>query len=262
MAPASRKENISARQTARIATPNIRPRIGSPSNHIARTRTFPSPITPDLPSSMARLAVRDDVSAANVAAQADDSVANPTRLRFDDEQTHISTSSTKPASLDGKSTASGTAFTLDEKESLRPDDSASAKAIEEEDFYPGPGTGAQSSRVGSEAGSRAFRDQFNEVSENMGHVVHRPNLAGQEIPGIEEENPHAAGSSIAPSAPAARSAIDGRATTSSPVNEPTFSVVYQAPDEKLFEALGSLKDRSYVLGLEQEIINFIRESKT
>ncbi|KAL9041959.1 MAG: hypothetical protein Q9214_003931, partial [Letrouitia sp. 1 TL-2023] len=141
---------------------------------------------------MARLAVREEVSAANVAAQADDSGAIRTKLRFDDEQTHISTSSTKPASLDGKSTASGTAFALDEKESLRPDDSASAKAVEEEDLYSGPGTGAQSSRVGSEAGSRAFRDQFNEVSENMGHVVHRPNLTSQEIPGIEEENSHAA----------------------------------------------------------------------
>ncbi|KAL9608055.1 MAG: hypothetical protein Q9167_007095 [Letrouitia subvulpina] len=261
MAPSSRKENVPARQTARIATPNIRPRIESPSNHISKTRTFPSQTAPDLSSPMARLAVRDEVSTANVAAQADDSGAIRTRLRFDDEQTHISTSSTKPASIDGKSTASGTAFALDEKESLRPDDSASTKAVEEEDLYSGSGTGAPSSRVGSEAGSRAFRDQFNEVSENMGHVVHRPNLASQEIPGIEEENSHAADSSIASSAPAARSAVAGGATASSSINGSTFSVVYQEPDEKLFEALDSPKDRSFVFGLEQEIIKFIRDSK-
>ena len=46
---------------------------------------------------------------------------------------------TKPPSLDGKSITSGTTFALDEKESLRPDDSASVKAAEDDDTFSGRG---------------------------------------------------------------------------------------------------------------------------
>ncbi|KKA18644.1 hypothetical protein T310_7389 [Rasamsonia emersonii CBS 393.64] len=41
---------------------------------------------------------------------------------FDDDQTHLSNSSTKPTSFDSKSMASVTTFAMDEKDSLRPDD--------------------------------------------------------------------------------------------------------------------------------------------
>jgi hypothetical protein len=66
---------------------------------------------------------------------------------------------TKPPSLDGKSITSGTTFALDEKESLRPDDSASVKAAEDDDTFSGMGSIVAGSRIGSEAAGRAYRAQ-------------------------------------------------------------------------------------------------------
>ena len=89
----------------------------------------------DLPSSMSQLAVKEPPLALNALNDQQKSNINRAGLRYsDDDQTQISSSSTKPASLDGKSTTSGTTFALDEKESLQPDDSASVKAAEDEDF--------------------------------------------------------------------------------------------------------------------------------
>ena len=61
---------------------------------------------------------------------------------------------TKPPSLDGKSITSGTTFALDEKESLRPDDSASVKAAEDDDTCSGRGSIVAGSRIGSEAAGK------------------------------------------------------------------------------------------------------------
>jgi hypothetical protein len=61
---------------------------------------------------------------------------------------------TKPPSLDGKSITSGTTFALDEKESLRPDDSASVKAAEDDDAFSGRGSIVAGSRIGSEAAGK------------------------------------------------------------------------------------------------------------
>jgi len=61
---------------------------------------------------------------------------------------------TKPPSLDGKSITSGTTFALDEKESLRPDDSASVKAAEDDDTFSGRGSIVAGSRIGSEAAGK------------------------------------------------------------------------------------------------------------
>lgn len=65
-----------------------------------------------------------------------------------------SDSGTKPPSLDGKSITSGTTFALDEKESLRPDDSASVKAAEDDDTCSGRGSIVAGSRIGSEAAGK------------------------------------------------------------------------------------------------------------
>merc|ERR1712000_75885 len=63
---------------------------------------------------------------------------------------------TKPPSLDGKSITSGTTFALDEKESLRPDDSASVKAAaEDDDTFSIRGSHFAGSRVGSDLAARA-----------------------------------------------------------------------------------------------------------
>ena len=178
--------------------------------------------------------------------------------RFGDLPVRDSSSSTKAPSLDGKSTTSGTTFAFDEKESLRPDDSASAKAVEEEDFYSGPLSGAPSSRVGSEAGGRAFRDQFHEISERMGPQLQRKvSNTRPTIVGIEEEDPQPNFPPLVPSLPA---------TVNFPqpilaATGPTFQFDYQhEPDGKLFEALETPKDRLFLLKLEENIISFVRDS--
>lgn len=213
----------------------------------------------ELQNSMSRLAVRESPLALNALDDQQKSNISRAGLKFDDDQTQISSSSTKPASLDGKSTTSGTTFALDEKESLRPDDSASVKAAEDEDFGSGPASGTQNSRVGSEAGSRAFRDQFYEITESIGSGSHRMHpLSRRTIVGIEEEGPQMTRSPLTSALPA-------------PVNlphpdiiapkAPTIDYKYQEPDEKLFEALESPKDRLFLLRLEQEVITFVKDSQ-
>lgn len=165
-------------------------------------------------------------------------------------------SSRVPPSLDGKSTASGTTFGMDEKESLRPDDSASVMAAEEEDLSSTAG-----SRPGSETGAKAFRDQFHEISERLGYPVSRG------IPTAPRG--HTSIPSPAPSrptgAPARSDAVPGKAACSiiSPLPNGSLPLGFSQsePDEKLLEALESPKDRLFLLRLEQEVIEFVRESK-
>ena len=213
----------------------------------------------ELQSSMSRLTVKEPSLALNALDDQQKSNISRAGLRIDDDQTQISSSSTKPASLDGKSTTSGTTFALDEKESLRPDDSASVKAADDEDFGSGPASGAQNSRVGSEAGTRPFRDQYAEINESIGSGSHRmPPLSRRVIVGIEEEGPQMTRSPIACALPAP-------ANLSHPenagLNGPSMDYKYQEPDEKLFEALESPKDRLFLLRLEQEVITFVKDSQ-
>ena len=218
-----------------------------------------SRLSGELGDSMLRLEIDDDSPSVKATTESESNVAIRAGLRFDDEQTYVSSSSTKPASLDGKSTASGATFALDEKESLRPDDSASAKAAEEDDSYSGPGSGAPSSRVGSEAGGRAFRDQFNEISERIGHGPVRSVFNGRrEIPGIEEEGRL---SSLAPNSSSLPPPVTMPGAVSLPPNGAPYSMEYKDPDEKLLEALTSPKDRLFVLRLEHDIITFIQDPK-
>lgn len=212
----------------------------------------------ELRNSMSRLGVHEKSPAHSPSIDQETTARARAGLRYDDDQTQISSSSTKPASLDGKSATSGTTFALDEKESLRPDDSASVKAAEEEDSYSGPASGAPSSRVGSEAGSKAFRDQFYEISERIGPNVHRPFPASRRgIPGIAEEAPQMTLSPLTSTLPAPVALQRPEAIS---INGAPFAIEYQEPDEKLFEALESPKDRMFLLRLEQEVIAFVRDS--
>ena len=213
----------------------------------------------ELQSSMSRLTVKEPSLALNALDDQQKSNISPAGLRFDDDQTQISSSSTKPASLDGKSTTSGTTFALDEKESLRPDDSASVKAADDEDFGSGPASGAQNSRVGSEAGTRPFREQYYEINESIGSGPHRmPPLGRRIITGIEEEGPQMTRSPITCTLPAPTSLSRPDNVGS---NGPSIDYKYQEPDEKLFEALESPKDRLFLLRLEQEVITFVKDSQ-
>lgn len=158
---------------------------------------------------------------------------------------------TKPPSLDGKSITSGTTFALDEKESLRPDDSASVKAAEDDDTFSGRGSIVAGSRIGSEAAARAYRSQYyNEERKGMQPMQERPSQ-GAVTPQSGSSDPQATDDGKP------KQILDGAA------GPEAFGQFYrQNPDEKLLEALDSPKDRIFLLRLEQEVIEFVKASKS
>ena len=147
---------------------------------------------------------------------------------------------TKPPSIDGKSITSGTTFALDEKESLRPDDSASVKAaaVDDDDGISVRGSLLAASRIGSDIASR--RIQLEE------HVDRRSSQHGGEVQAA---------------------ALSPEPTGQQPPAGPTIptdaldAIYRKAPDEKLLEAMQSPKDRIFLLRLEKDVIDFVRDSK-
>ncbi|KAI9794774.1 MAG: hypothetical protein M1816_002902 [Peltula sp. TS41687] len=166
--------------------------------------------------------------------------------------TSVSELSTKPSSLDGKSTASGM---IDEKESLRPDDSASAKATEEEDYYSTTGPGLASFRCGSEQGTRAFRAQFSEISERIGYTS-QPQVSSSHY--ISVTQPQLGPPGTVPVVNDSMPTLHGADVSEPPL---PFGFNKLEPDEKLLEALENPKDRLFVLRLEQDVIDFVKDSK-
>lgn len=170
----------------------------------------------------------------------------------DDTGTLVSSSDGdgKPPSLDGKSVASGTTFALDEKESLRPDDSASVQASAEDDDigYPS-GTGVPTSRLGSEDGVRAFRDQLHEI-----HTM-EPSRRPQTGPGAGDRTAHQGVLYVPPEGPG----IGNVPRSSRPGSTADPTAI--APDSKLLEALENPRDRIWVLKLEQDVIDFVKDAK-
>lgn len=172
----------------------------------------------------------------------------------EDSSTQLSSSdgSAKPPSLDGKSVASATTFALDEKESIRPDDSASLRAVEEEDVTSPPDSVAAGSRVGSDNGiARAFSEQLYEIQVQRGAPPGR-------FPNPIASGPHAL---FDPSQPP---------NGLRPMHQPMINGIpnlagqhmsQSNPDEKLIEALESPRDRLFVLKLEQDFIDFIKDSR-
>lgn len=143
---------------------------------------------------------------------------------------------TKPPSLDGKSITSGTTFALDEKESLRPDDSASVKAAEDDDT----GSLLAGSRIGSEAAARARGVLIGDLADRR-HPGSTPGLAGHGV-----LTPQSASSEQPP----------GSASSDA------LNVIYrQAPDDKLLDALATPKDRFFLLRLEKDVVDFVQNSK-
>ncbi|KAK5138367.1 hypothetical protein LTR08_003428 [Meristemomyces frigidus] len=169
----------------------------------------------------------------------------------EDSNTQISSSSgsVKPPSLDGKSVASGTTFALDEKESLRPDDSASVK--DDEDVFSPPSTGLPETHPESEEGVRAFRDQLREISslEPSARGITPQGFRAPVNPqqGVLYVPPHGLGVGLVPSF------VRGASLPSTALD--------LAPDPKLLEALDSPRDRVWVLKLEQDVFDFIKDAK-
>jgi hypothetical protein len=178
----------------------------------------------------------------------------------DDNTTQLSSSdgSAKPPSLDGKSVASATTFALDEKESLRPDDSASLRAVEEEDVISPPDSVAAGSRVGSDSGvARAFHEQLHEIAV-MGPLPQRGAPPGR-FPTLPVNTPHTL---YDPSQ--APNGLGRPMPQPVAIDLPNMAGSHNlnpVPDEKLIEALASPRDRLFVLKVEQDFIDFIKNSR-
>lgn len=210
-------------------------RVASSLNDLKISNKVPNLVVDSTPTALERqraLANRDSVS--------------------DESQKFDSSSDlgTKPASLDGKSIISGTTFALDEKESLRPDDSASVKAAaEDDDAFPIRGSFITGSRMSSEVAGRSRGIQLGDIPER--------GLAQQAlgIPGHGGLTPQSSASERPPAVgPAMALGVEGPPDT--------LNAIYrQAPDDKLLDALSSSRDRFFLLRLEKDVINFVQDSK-
>jgi hypothetical protein len=146
---------------------------------------------------------------------------------------------------------------LDEKESLRPDDSASLRAVEEEDVTSPPESNAAGSRVGSDSEARAFRAQLHEIAV-MGPQPQRGVVPGR-FPVANPNGPHTLYDPNQPPNGLGRSlsqpTVNSLPPGAGPQNLPAI------PDEKLIEALQSPRDRLFVVKIEQDFIDFIKDSR-
>ncbi len=158
---------------------------------------------------------------------------------------------------DTKSVASRTTLTLDEKESLRPDDSASMQAAAEEDALSPAGSVVAGSRPGSDPDARAFRDQLHEIDRTGPTGV-----LAQVVPLPQEPRPseHRNGGILYPTLPAPSDYQPMVVISAVSSRGPPMGLIIP-PDEKLLEALQSPKDRLFVLKIEQDMIDFVRDSK-
>ncbi|KAL2202861.1 hypothetical protein CC79DRAFT_1337511 [Sarocladium strictum] len=147
----------------------------------------------------------------------------------------------KPPSIDGKSITSGTTFALDEKESLRPDDSASVKAAaEDDDGLSVRGSLLAGSRMGSDIAARGRGIALGDIPERR--------LMQQPPGGLL--TPQSGSSDQKPGVDASTGSSDA------------LNVIYrQAPDEKLLDAMQSPRDRLFLLRLEKDVIDFVQDSK-
>ncbi|SPQ22125.1 addea7bf-b97e-4690-be8d-70a42029edd7 [Thermothielavioides terrestris] len=162
---------------------------------------------------------------------------------------------TKPPSLDGKSITSGTTFALDEKESLRPDDSASVKAAaEDDDSFSIRGSYIAGSRMGSDLAARMHRIQIGDMPPRALPVHHLP--AGNKSQGVGTPQ---SGISDKQTPADSKAALGGGTATPDGLAPNAF--YSQNPDEKLLEAMQSPKDRIFLLRLEQQVIEFVQDSK-
>ncbi|KIX09993.1 uncharacterized protein Z518_01074 [Rhinocladiella mackenziei CBS 650.93] len=172
---------------------------------------------------------------------------------LEDDQSHLSNSSTKQQSFDTKSMASVTTFAMDEKESIRPDDSASVRAAEDDEA--------------SNAPSREL--SFHRDSEPLASPTRtssRPNTSGVTIVArryhtLTLTNPPRFGDlPVIPIVEAEN--LDQQSRPEASAEQPPESherapSLPIAPDEKLLDALATPKDRLPLLQLEEKFLGFI-----
>ena len=194
------------------------------------------------------------VGEASVVDQA--SAVNRGPDSTEDDQSHLSNSSSKPQSFDTKSMASMTTFAMDEKESIQPDDSASVRAADEDESMSGPPFNS--------AANHANEQSVNPPRVFPRFTVNSKTLAGRRYPTITMANPPRFGSlPLSPNLESDPANIDRQpspiTTDRGPV-ESQFATLIISPDEKLLEALATLKDRLPLLQMEETILAFLAQN--
>ena len=207
------------------------------------SRTPKIAAAPDLSNAVSKLHIEPNLPTQDNSPDSSEADQLKASSLSGDEHSHISGSSSKLQSFDTKSIASVTTFQMDEKESLRPDDSASVQAVEDNES-------SVNSRVGSELGPGNSKEQPKERFSKRGPVIlpsgaPRFGDAAVVTPGNLPQNP----------ALRQMSFISGE-RIQTPDAPPLLS-----PDEKLLEAMSTPKDRLLLLQLEEKILTFIHQSK-
>ena len=106
------------------------------------------------------------------------------------------------------------------------------------------------SRIGSEAAARVYRSHGYDLADRK---TMAPRME-QQMTGIITPQSGSSGQQMLNDA-IAKPLVGQEAPSDA------FSVFYkQTPDEKLFEALDSPKDRMFLLRLEQDVIEFVKNS--
>lgn len=172
---------------------------------------------------------------------------------IEDEQSNLSNSSTKQQSFDTKSMASVTTFAMDEKESIRPDDSASVRAADDEDVastVSRNGSFPQESSVimpTLRGGAGVGGPSVTIAARRYPTLTNPPRFGDLELPPVPQ--------SEVSETPSSSAAADQQDDSSIRVPPPPIS-----PDEKLLDALASPKDRLPILQLEERLLGFIAQS--
>ncbi|ETI23596.1 hypothetical protein G647_05398 [Cladophialophora carrionii CBS 160.54] len=169
---------------------------------------------------------------------------------LEDDQSHLSTSSMKQQSFDTKSMASVTTFAMDEKESIRPDDSASVRAVEDDETSSVPqkedtsALNARQSLRPSTSGVTIATRRYHTLT-----LTNPPQFGDLPVPIVQAEQPEPA--------PSSESSSEQQADPHE--RAPSLPL---APDEKLLDALASAKDRLPLLQLEEKFLALIANPST
>lgn len=175
---------------------------------------------------------------------------------LEDDRSHLSNSSTKLQSFDTKSMASVTTFAMDEKESIRPDDSASVRAVEDDETSNAP-----SRELNFHRDPEPFvQNARNNSRPNTSSVT----MAARRYHTLTLTNPPRFGD--LPVDPIVQQEHDHQSQAESSVTQPSdsherASSLPMAPDEKLLDALATPKDRLPLLQLEEKFLGFIANSE-
>lgn len=178
---------------------------------------------------------------------------------YEEDRSQVSTSSlNKPQSFDTKSLASVTTFAMDDKESIRPDDSASVRAVD--DDHPHPGLSRNSS-FQHELEQQQQQQQQQQHRSTLRPLTSNVTIPSRRFPTLV--NPPKFGNfGSLPISPVLECQDLASQKSSIPVLSPdeprdATTVTGVSPDEKLMEALASAKDRLPLLQLEEKILSFI-----